>query len=157
MTDARFVDRQVLITGATGVVGSWLVDALLRVGARPVVLLRDEVPGSALERERSDQRRGRTVRGELENVRLLERTIVEYEVSAIFHLGAQTQVVTADRDPFGTLEANVRGTYNLLEGSATGAKVPTVIASSDKAYGPSDSLPYLETHPLAGRGIGRGG
>jgi CDP-glucose 4,6-dehydratase len=154
MTDKHsFNDRSVLITGATGVVGSWLVESLLDDGARPVVLLRDEVPGSALERS------GRMlavtrVRGALENLRLLVRTIAEYEISAVFHLGAQTQVMTADKDPYGTLEANVRGTYNILEAvRLSGTKISTVVASSDKAYGPTTSLPYRETHPLAGRGI----
>jgi CDP-glucose 4,6-dehydratase len=91
----------------------------------------------------------------LEDVALLERALVEYEADVVFHLGAQTQVRHAQRQPFGTLEANVRGTYNLLE-AARRVDRPVnalVVASSDKAYGESRTLPYTEDHPLAGRNI----
>lgn len=155
MADSRapYAGRSVFVTGASGIVGSWLIKALLADGASVVVLLRDELPESELQR--SGQINAVTkVRGGLEDLRLLQRTIAEYEAEVIFHLGAQTQVMTADRDPLGTLEANVRGTYNLLEAVRLAAPAaPTVIASSDKAYGHAESLPYTEAHPLAGRGI----
>ena len=155
MADERvsFAGRSVLVTGASGVVGSWLVKELLSQGATVVALLRDELPDSELLR--SGQIALVTkIRGGLEDLRLLQRTLAEYEVDVIFHLGAQTQVMTADRDPLGTLEANVRGTYNLLEAMRSAApRAPTVIASSDKAYGHAESLPYTESHPLAGRGV----
>jgi CDP-glucose 4,6-dehydratase len=95
------------------------------------------------------------VRGSLEDVALLERSLVEYDVDVVFHLGAQTQVRHAQRQPFGTLEANVHGTYNLLEAARRCARpvCALVVASSDKAYGESDTLPYTEDHPLAGRNI----
>jgi CDP-glucose 4,6-dehydratase len=95
------------------------------------------------------------VRGTLEDLVLLERVLVEYEVDVIFHLGAQTQVRHAQRQPWATMEANVRGTYNLLEAVRRCPRhvQAVVIASSDKAYGASDALPYTEEHPLAGRNI----
>jgi CDP-glucose 4,6-dehydratase len=95
------------------------------------------------------------VRGSLEDVALVERSLVEYEVDVVFHLGAQTQVRHAQRRPFGTLEANVSGTYNLLEAARRAAQPmhALVVASSDKAYGESSALPYTEEHPLAGRNI----
>ena len=150
---ASLAGRSVFVTGASGVVGSWLVKELLSQGTTIVALLRDEPPDSELLR--SGQIALITkVRGGLEDLRLLQRTLIEYEVDVIFHLGAQTQVQTADRDPLGTLEANVRGTYNLLEAMRIAAPAAaTVIASSDKAYGHAESLPYTESHPLAGRGI----
>jgi CDP-glucose 4,6-dehydratase len=155
MTDASaYAGRTVFVTGASGIVGSWLVRSLLSGGASVVALLRDEDPRSELSRS-GDCGRVARVRGSLEDVALLERSLVEYEVNAIFHLGAQTQVRHAQRQPFGTLEANVRGTYNLLE-AARRADRPVyalVVASSDKAYGESDRLPYTENHPLAGRNI----
>lgn len=150
---ASFAGRSVLVTGASGVVGSWLIKDLISQEAMIVALLRDEPPESELLRSGQVELVTK-VRGGLEDLRLLQRTIAEYEVEVIFHLGAQTQVTTADRDPLGTLEANVRGTYNLLEAIRTMApRIPTVVASSDKAYGHADSLPYTESHPLAGRGI----
>jgi CDP-glucose 4,6-dehydratase len=153
MTDS-FRDRRVLVTGATGIVGSWLVKELLARGARVVALVRDELPDSELVRS-GDLARIACVRGSLENLDLIVRTIYDYEVEVLFHLGAQTQVRMAHRNPFECLESNVRGTYNVLEAvrRAQSQLVAVVIASSDKAYGTSTALPYTEKHPLAGTGI----
>ena len=142
------------VTGASGIVGSWLVHSLLSAGASVVALVRDEDPRSVLVRSGDDRRIAR-VRGSLEDAALLERALVEHEVDVIFHLGAQTQVRHAHRQPFATLETNVRGTYNLLEAArrATRGVRALVVASSDKAYGESRDLPYTEEHPLAGRNI----
>jgi CDP-glucose 4,6-dehydratase len=155
MTDAgAYAGRTVFVTGASGIVGSWLVRSLLSSGASVVALLRDEDPGSELARS-GDVRKVARVRGSLEDVALLERSLVEYDVDVVFHLGAQTQVRHAQRQPFGTLEANVRGTYNLLEAARRTARLnrALVVASSDKAYGEARTLPYTEDHPLAGRNI----
>jgi CDP-glucose 4,6-dehydratase len=148
-----WADRAVLVTGASGIVGSWLVKELLASSASVVALVRDEAPESELVRS-GDMRRTTLVRGSLEDARLLQRSLVEHNVGVVFHLGAQTQVLAADRDPFGTLETNVRGTYNVLEAVRTAApEVVLVVASSDKAYGETDRLPYTESHPLTGRGV----
>jgi dTDP-D-glucose 4,6-dehydratase len=155
MTDvARYAGRTVFVTGASGIVGSWLVRSLLAAGADVVALVRDEDPRSEFVRS-GDDRRVTRVRGSLEDVALLERLLVQYEVEVVFHLGAQTQVRHAQRQPWATMEANVRGTYNLLEAvrrSATHVRA-LVVASSDKAYGEGLTLPYTEAHPLAGRNI----
>lgn len=150
---ASFAGLPILVTGATGIVGGWLVRRLLDLGGEIVILLRDEPANAELFRS-GDVARVTRVRGDLENGRLLERILVEYGVRLVFHLGAQTQVVTAHREPLGTLEANVRGTYQLLDAVRRQARPPAiVVASSDKAYGASETLPYTEDHPLAGRGI----
>ena len=143
----------VLVTGATGIVGGWLVRRLLEIGSDVVILLRDEPAHAELFRS-GDVARVTRVRGDLENGRLLERILVDYDVRLVFHLAAQTQVGTAHDEPLGTLEANVRGTYLLLEAARRQTRPPAVVvASSDKAYGASETLPYTEDHPLAGRGI----
>lgn len=155
MTDlSAYGGRTVFVTGAGGIVGSWLVRSLLSGGAAVVALVRDEDPHSEFIRS-GDDRRTIRVRGALEDVVLLERLVVEYEVDVVFHLGAQTQVRLAQRQPWATLEANVRGTYNLLEAVRRSARrvQAVVVASSDKAYGESAALPYTEEHPLAGRNI----
>jgi CDP-glucose 4,6-dehydratase len=153
MTGGGFAGRVVFVTGASGMVGSWLVRDLLGADASVIALVRDERRDSELIRS-DDVRRTTRVRGSLHDIRLLQRTIVEYGVDIVFHLAAQTQVVVAERDPLGTMEANVRGTYNLLDAIRGGSPTTAVVvASSDKAYGHSDSLPYTESHPMAGRGI----
>jgi CDP-glucose 4,6-dehydratase len=155
MTDlGAYQGRTVFLTGASGIVGSWLVRSLLSADAAVVALVRDEDPRSEFVRS-GDIGRVTRVRGPLEDLVLIERLLVEYEVDVIFHLGAQTQVRHAQRQPWATLEANVRGTYNLLEAARRCARhvQAVVIASSDKAYGESATLPYTEEHPLAGRNI----
>ncbi|MBI4575665.1 MAG: GDP-mannose 4,6-dehydratase [Planctomycetes bacterium] len=142
--------RRVLVTGATGLLGSWLAPALVERGAEVVALVRDWVPRSRFYLSGSD-RAVAQVRGCLEDLPLLARALNEYEVEAVFHLGAQTIVGTANRSPLSTFETNVRGTWNLLEACRTSPTVRrVVVASSDKAYGAHERLPYTEDAPLLG-------
>jgi CDP-glucose 4,6-dehydratase len=145
-------NQTVLVTGATGLVGSWLVKRLLKESARVVALIRDTDPQSNLLR--SGLLNSITVvNGSLEDGHSVERAINEHEVTAVFHLGAQTIVGVADRNPVPTFEANIRGTYLLLEACRQHRSLVqrVLIASSDKAYGPSTSLPYTEELPPLGR------
>lgn len=148
-------DRNVFITGATGLVGSWLTKYMMDEGANIVALVRDIVPKSILWSTSTefDYIKGRltVVHGGLEDYGLLERAINEHEIEVVFHLGAQTIVGTANRNPMSTFEANIRGTYNLLEACRRSSLVKAiVIASSDKAYGDQKQLPYTEETPLQG-------
>jgi CDP-glucose 4,6-dehydratase len=144
-------DRHVFVTGATGLLGSWLVQDLVAAGAHVVALVRDHVPGSHFVRLGLDGEVD-IVRGALEDRELLERAIGEYEVETVLHLGAQTIVGIANRNPVSTFESNVRGTWNLLEACRRSPLVrQIVVASSDKAYGEQERLPYAETAPLQGR------
>jgi CDP-glucose 4,6-dehydratase len=142
----------VLVTGATGFIGSWLTAALVRLGAHVVALVRDLDPQSELVRG-GTLRHVTVVNGRLEDYATLLRAINEHETDLVLHLGAQTLVGAARRSPLATFEANIRGTYNLLEAARVsgGLVRGVVVASSDKAYGDSDALPYQESHPLAGR------
>jgi CDP-glucose 4,6-dehydratase len=144
--------RRVFVTGATGMVGSWLVKELLGSGAHVVALVLDLDPQSELVRS-GDLQRCAVVNGRLEDLGTLERALTLHEIDTVFHLGAQTIVGVAHRAPHGTLETNVRGTYNLLDACRRHADLVqrVVVASSDKAYGESDVLPYTEESPLAAR------
>jgi CDP-glucose 4,6-dehydratase len=143
--------RSVFVTGATGLLGSWVVEELDRRGAAVTTLVRDWVPGSRFVRSGLLERVN-LVRGELEDHHVLVRALNEYEVDSVFHLGAQTIVGTAARSALSTFEANVRGTWNLMEACRASRLVERiVIASSDKAYGTHDTLPYTEDTPLQGR------
>jgi CDP-glucose 4,6-dehydratase len=147
-----WTDRPVFVTGATGLLGSHLVRDLVAAGANVVCLVRDHVPHSHFARLGLDQK-VTVVWGQLEDYAVLERSLAEYEIETVFHLGAQTIVGVANRAPLATFEANVRGTYNLLEACRVhGRKVRRVIvASSDKAYGEQAALPYTEDSSLVGR------
>lgn len=139
-----------MVTGATGLLGSWLVPELVRRGAAVVALVRDGSPRSLLVRD-GWLSRVVTVRGSLTDEGLVRRTFAEYSIDTTFHLGAQTLVGVAKVDPVGTLEANVRGTWMLLEAARQAGVKQVLVASSDKAYGDSPNLPYREDHPLQGR------
>ncbi len=144
--------RTVLVTGATGLVGSWLVRRLLQEGARVVALVRDWDTQTELVRS-GDVQRCIVVSGRLEDYGTLERAISEHEVEVVFHLGAQAIVGTAFRSPLLTFESNIRGTYNLLEACRVHRSLVQriVVASSDKAYGEAEVLPYTEDMPAQGR------
>ncbi len=145
-------ESRILVTGATGIVGSSLVEKLLHEGAFVVTLIRDWNPHSELIRS-GDVQGTTVVSGELENFHTLERAISENDVDTVFHLGAQPLVGVALRSPLPTFEANIRGTYNVLEACRIHEKLVKriVIASSDKAYGDVDILPYTEDMAPLGR------
>jgi len=144
-------DRPTLVTGATGLVGGWLVKRLVASGADVVCLVRDWVPQSELVSSKLIEQ-VKTARGDLRDQRVLERILGEYEIDTVLHLAAQTIVPIANRNPISTFETNVAGTWGLLEACR---RTPTVkqvvVASSDKSYGAHEKLPYEETMPLAGR------
>lgn len=143
--------RSVLVTGCTGLLGSWMTQELLSRGARVVGLVRDWVPHSRLFTE-SLFNQIVTVRGRVEDIAILERIISEYEIDTVFHLAAQTIVGVANREPLATFEANIKGTWNILEACRRVGNVSRIlIASSDKAYGDQDDLPYDETTSLQGQ------
>jgi CDP-glucose 4,6-dehydratase len=139
------------VTGATGLLGSWLVRHLLVGGADIVALVRDWVP-------RSEFVTGglvdsvRVVRGDVRDQETLERVMGEYEIATVFHLAAQTTVGVANRNPVSTLDTNIRGTWALLEAARRTPTVKQIVtASSDKAYGDQEQLPYREDAPVLGR------
>ncbi|MFN3265807.1 MAG: NAD-dependent epimerase/dehydratase family protein [Deinococcales bacterium] len=141
--------KRVLVTGATGMVGSSLVRRLLDQNMFIVVLVQDWDTQSQLIRS-GDIHKLQVVSGALEDIAVLRRAVGKFEVDSVFHLGAQTIVSTALKNPLETFEANVRGTYQLLEVCREFAVKRVIVASSDKAYGESAVLPYTEDMPLRG-------
>ncbi|MGI8944630.1 MAG: GDP-mannose 4,6-dehydratase [Thermoleophilaceae bacterium] len=147
--------RATLVTGAQGFIGAWLAQRLLEDGARVVVPRRDCPPDSRFRAEGIEQR-CTVVLADIEDYASIVRVLNEHDVGTVFHLAAQTIVGTANRSPLSTFETNVRGTYNLLEacravGAAGDPIERVVVASSDKAYGSHDTLPYREDFALKPR------
>jgi CDP-glucose 4,6-dehydratase len=149
--------RNVFVTGATGLLGAWLVEELLARGANVTCLIRDWVPGSRLLDAEADAdpvvKRTQVVNGDLADLPVIVRALNEYEIDTVFHLGAQTIVGTAARSPISTFESNIRGSWNVLEAcrSLPSRIERVVVASSDKAYGFHDGRAYTEDMPLIGR------
>ena len=142
------MSRSVFVTGASGLLGSWLVRALVQRGERVTVLQRDRAPRSALALDGTLDT-VEVVHGDLTDSGLVARALGEYEVDTVFHLAAQTIVGTANRSPLATFESNVRGTWILLEACRLHEGTErVVVAASDKAYGASATLPYREDQPL---------
>ena len=131
-----------MVTGCTGLLGSWLTEALVEVGSNVVGLIRDSVPKSRLVSSQVVQRIN-VVSGEVEDYPLIERVLNEYQIQTVFHLAAQTIVGIANQNPLSTFEANIRGTWHVLEACRRISWVEgIVLASSDKAYGEHQHLPY---------------
>lgn len=143
--------RRVFVTGCTGLVGAWLTEWLVAAGADVVGLIRDNVPHSNFYTLGLD-RRIVSVRGELEDYALIERTLNEYEIEVVFHLAAQTIVGIANSSPLSTFSANIAGSWHVLEAARHTKHIKAVVmASSDKAYGTHEVLPYTEEAPLVGK------
>lgn len=144
-------NKNVLVTGATGLLGSWLVKELIDNKSNIICLIRDFVPKSNLYLNGYYEKIIK-IDGSLEDYFLIQRILNEYEIDTIFHLGAQTIVGTANRSPISTFESNIRGTWNILEAARENQNIERiVVASSDKAYGEHEELPYNEDMSLQGR------
>jgi CDP-glucose 4,6-dehydratase len=142
--------RSVLVTGATGFLGSWLAERLVGLDANVVAIVRDFVPTSRLFEGKTSSRMS-LVSGDVKDRELIERVLGEYEVDTVFHLAAQTIVQIANANPISTFESNIAGTWNVLEAARRSPRVKrVVIASSDKAYGTHAELPYTEEMSLRG-------
>ena len=148
--DSFWEERNVLITGCTGLLGSWLTESLVSQNANVIGLVRDSVPKSRFYQP-GILDRVTVVRGEIENYPLLERILNEYEIDTVFHLAAQTIVTLANRNPISTFKSNIEGTWNVLEACRRSSLVSRiVVASSDKAYGDQPILPYDEKNTPGG-------
>ena len=144
-------DRPVFVTGCTGLLGTALTQRLVELGVQVTGLIRDDVPHSHLAGSGTSGKIN-IVRGAVENYELIERALNEYEIDTVFHLAAQTIVGTANRNPVSTFESNIKGTWSVLEACRRNPLVKRVaVASSDKAYGACDTLPYDENTPLRGQ------
>lgn len=151
MTDSFWRDRPTFVTGATGLLGGWLVQRLISLEADVVCLIRDDVPNGNFVRSGLD-RQVNVVRGDVTDQALLERILGEYEVKSVFHLAAQTVVGVANRNPVSTFATNIGGTWSILEAARRSPEAHEIIvASSDKAYGSHPTLPYTEEMGLQGR------
>lgn len=146
----QWKNTPVLVTGCTGLLGSWLCKELINRKANVVGLIRDWVPKSVLIDDGYIDEMN-IVRGDINDFQTMERIINEYEIEVVFHLAAQTIVETANRNPLSTFESNIKGTWNILEACRRVSTVKKIIiASSDKAYGDQPVLPYDEDMPLQG-------
>jgi len=147
MEAVELTGRSILVTGAYGLLGSWLVRALLEGGADVAVLRRDDAARSPLILMGLETRTN-VVHGDICTDGVVARALAEYEIDSVFHLAAQTIVPTANRAPISTFETNIRGTWQVLEACRLHGVERTIVASSDKAYGPHAELPYREDFAL---------
>lgn len=142
--------RRTFITGCTGFLGWNMTEELAARGAAVVGLVRDDKSRSQFHVRRLFDRID-TVRGRVEDFDLIERVLNEYEIDTVIHLAAQAIVGIANRNPLATFETNIKGTWVLLEACRRNGHISrVVVASSDKAYGRHDELPYQEGFPLRG-------
>lgn len=151
MVNKFWNNKNVFVTGGTGFLGSYLVKKLVNYGANVTILVRDHIPQSNIYIG-EEYKKVNAVQGSLEDYLLIERILGEYEIDTVFHLAAQAIVGVANRNPLGTFKSNIEGTWNILEATRKSPLIKQVIvASSDKAYGDQEKLPYDENMPLQGK------
>lgn len=151
MVNKFWNNKNVFVTGGTGFLGSYLVKKLVNYGANVTILVRDYIPQSNIYIG-EEYKKVNVVHGMLEDYLLIERSLGEYEIDTVFHLAAQAIVGVANKNPLGTFKSNIEGTWNILEAARKSPLIKQVIvASSDKAYGDQEKLPYDENMPLQGK------
>jgi CDP-glucose 4,6-dehydratase len=144
-------DRSVFVTGAAGLLGAHLCAALVARGANVIGLVRDRTAFSPLESSGIAEKMS-LVFGDIRDQPLIERVLNNYEIKTVFHLAAQAIVGAANRNPVETFDSNIKGTWTVLEAARrTPGALQVLVASSDKAYGAHEILPYTEDAPLQGR------
>ncbi|MBI4017843.1 MAG: GDP-mannose 4,6-dehydratase, partial [Candidatus Aenigmarchaeota archaeon] len=128
-------------------IGSWLARALADAGANVVAIdIKDE------DLKVHSIKNVRYLNVDIRDYEKLKDALKKNEIEYVFHLGAQAIVTIANKDPPTTFATNIGGTWNLLEAARTlGTIKGIVVASSDKAYGDHETLPYTEEAPLIGR------
>ncbi|MDO8633691.1 MAG: GDP-mannose 4,6-dehydratase [archaeon] len=142
--------KNVFVTGADGFIGSWVAKELVGRKANVTVIVRD-IKKEACFDLHGLRPKVNVVQGDIVDLAVLERSIAEYEVGYVFHLAAQAIVGIANKSPLSTFESNIKGTWNVLEACRKKESVKgLVVASSDKAYGVQEKLPYTEDSPLLG-------
>jgi CDP-glucose 4,6-dehydratase len=146
--------HKALVTGAGGFLGGWLCEELLRRGAQVVALDREWRPGArVLDLKGKIERQT----GDIEHYDSLLRIMNAHDVTFVFHLAAQAMVGVALKNPIPTFQANIQGTWNVMEAVRVLRKNQNdlikgvIVASSDKAYGDYLTLPYTEEFALRGR------
>jgi CDP-glucose 4,6-dehydratase len=147
MNESFWNGRTVLVTGATGFLGGWLLKKLLLAHAKVIVSIRSNASNCMAVHENLLSK-CTVVEGLLGDAALLRRVLGKHAPQTVFHLAAQTQVDAAWHDPVDTFETNIRGSWVLLEACRIASTPQVILASSDKAYGPSANLPHRETDPL---------
>ncbi len=141
--------KNVLVTGCTGFLGSWLTAELVKKSANVVGIIRDDVYSTNFS-AMNLRDKITVVKGDITDYELVLRALNEYEIDTIFHLAAQTIVGTANNSPLSTFDTNIKGTWTILESTRIVGVRRIIVASSDKAYGNQEMLPYKEDAPLIG-------
>lgn len=140
--------NNIFITGGTGFLGTHLTNNL-KDEHNVTVLIRDHKPKSYFYSLGLDKEVN-IVKGDFTNGQLIKRVLTEHEIDTVFHLGAQSIVNAGNTSPIGTFESNIKGSWEVLDACRIADVDRVVVASSDKAYGTHDELPYSEYMALKG-------
>lgn len=143
-------DKNVFVTGADGFIGSWVAKELVEKKANVTLVVRDMKKNSCFDFH-GLRPKVNIVQGDIVDLAVLERAVTQFDTDYVFHLAAQAIVGIADKSPLSTFESNIKGTWNILEACRKKDAIKgLVVASSDKAYGVQEKLPYTEDSPLLG-------
>jgi CDP-glucose 4,6-dehydratase len=136
-----------LVTGARGFAASWLAKALLESGAEVTSLDREGSSPTGLDLQGIADEVNDVV-GDLRDGDAVLDLLRSNSIDSVFHLAAQAIVGDANASPIPTFQTNIEGTWVVLEACREAEVGVVVVASSDKAYGPHEELPYTEDSAL---------
>lgn len=138
-------DKQVLVTGANGFIGSHLVEMLLDKGAKVFALLNNPKQLGKLEEiARLDEIH--LVFGDVKN--LEEVKVVSKGKEFIFHLAGLNSVTDSYNNQNAFFETNCIGTFNVLCAAKEAGTKKMIITSSAEVYREAEYIPVDEKHPV---------
>jgi CDP-glucose 4,6-dehydratase len=151
MNSAFWKDKKVVITGFEGFLGANLTRELLKEGAL-VIGIDSKTNRKDTLFTKDDYKRITVIQADVADFELVKKIIFRNKIQVVFHLAAEAIVDRSFENPLNTFTSNIEGTWNILEASRQAGKniEAVIIASSDKAYGSHEKLPYTESSSLKG-------
>lgn len=141
--------KTVLVTGATGFLGGWLIRRLLDCGAQVVALVRSHKPSSQFFLESFDDSPSVTVYwGDVSDQALIEQIFYEHPIEVFFHTAYGADVHRVLEEPLECFRSSAISTWQILDFlRKRHPNCISVINSTDKVYG-RQPTPYREGSPL---------
>ncbi len=143
-------DKKVIVTGANGFLGSHLTIALLKKGSKVTGVIKVSPKYTYLNtalKELSNPKL-KIIKSDIVNLKAVRKIFKAFKPDICLHVAAQPIVGLANKTPLPTFEANIKGTWNMLEVTRELKVKALVVASTDKAYGEHKKLPYTEEAAL---------
>jgi UDP-glucuronate 4-epimerase len=146
--------KRIFITGTAGFIGYHLAELLLAqghiVGGYDGMTDYYDIRLKQRRHAMLNQHEGfSATEAMLENQEQLQTAISSFKPDVIVHLAAQAGVRYSIDNPRAYLDANIVGTFNIMEAARATGVQHLLMASTSSVYGANTEMPFTETEPVA--------